>query len=504
MTSLATAILAPALAATGLFGGASDRGAEPPHPARPHVVLLVLDELPGDSMLDRPGHIDAGRFPGFARLAASSTWFRNAFSSYDSTTRAVPLILDGRRPVPGSDADRRWHPRSLFTALGRGGWRIMAREDAGALCPPRLCPGAPVRRPAILPRLNRGRVQRFGAWVHSIRPSRRPTFWMHHALLPHGPYQYLPSGARTRAGARDPFVGMNGEPSFHDPWLTRHNEQRYLLQLGFVDRLIGRLIDRLQTTGLWERSLVVVTADHGYAWQSGVTTRRSVNHRNVHELTPVPLFVKRPAQRRPRVSRAYGQTLDVAPTVARLLGVPLGYRADGRSLFSPAVRRRRGVAVVRRDFSGFVRISGPRYEARRRAVVKRRARQLGSGDWHNLYGGFGPHRELVGRVVGDLARAAGRGPRIALIGASRFRHVRLRGVVPAQVAGTVLDTERGLVVAVAVNGRVEGVGRSFRLFGNSRERFAVNVPEAALRDGRNAIDLYEVTRAGSLRPMPPR
>ena len=34
---------------------------------------------------------------------------------------------------------------------------------------------------------------------------------------------------------------MNGVPGFHDPFLTRHNEQRYLLQLQFVDRLIGRL-----------------------------------------------------------------------------------------------------------------------------------------------------------------------------------------------------------------------------------------------------------------------
>ena len=38
---------------------------------------------------------------------------------------------------------------------------------------------------------------------------------------------------------------MNGEPGFHDAFLTRHNEQRYLLQLGFVDRLLGRLLGRL-------------------------------------------------------------------------------------------------------------------------------------------------------------------------------------------------------------------------------------------------------------------
>src|SRR5262245_55643632 len=62
-------------------------------PKRPDVVLLVLDELPGDSLLDRRGRVDRVRYPNFAALAGDSTWFRNAYSVYDSTTKAVPLIL---------------------------------------------------------------------------------------------------------------------------------------------------------------------------------------------------------------------------------------------------------------------------------------------------------------------------------------------------------------------------------------------------------------------------
>ena len=139
-----------------------------------------------------------------------------------------------------------------------------------------------------MPRLRHRRPERFARFVRSIRPSRRPTFWMKHALLPHGPYLYLPSGARTRPGATDVVPEMNSELAFHDRFLTRHNEQRYLLQLGFVDRLLGRLVGRLKRLGIYDDTLIVLTADHGYAWQVGVSTRRSVSASNVHELTPVP------------------------------------------------------------------------------------------------------------------------------------------------------------------------------------------------------------------------
>ena len=78
-----------------------------------------------------------------------------------------------------------------------------------------------------MPRLRHRRPERTARFVRSIRPSRRPTFWMKHALLPHGPYLYLPSGARTRPSATDVVPEMNSELAFHDRFLTRHNEQRY-------------------------------------------------------------------------------------------------------------------------------------------------------------------------------------------------------------------------------------------------------------------------------------
>jgi hypothetical protein len=465
------------------------------------VVLLVLDEFPGDSLLGRGGRIDAVRYPSFAALAGDATWFRNAYSVYDSTTKAVPLILDGRAPRPGSEADTRYHPQSIFTALARHGYRTVSREEATAICPPRLCKGARTRRPAILPRLGHGREQRFGRFLSLLRPSGRPTLWMHHALLPHGPYLYLPSGARTRTHARDPVGGMNGVPGFHDTFLTRHNEQRYLLQLGFVDRLIGRLTRRLKAQGLYDDSLIVVTADHGISWRPGVSTRRRVSPGSVDELTPVPMIVKRPGQRRGRVSDTLARTLDVTPTIADVLGVPLGYRADGRSAFGRAARRSRTVRLTTRDFDSVVRISGRRWEARRRKIVRRRLREFGWGD-HGLYTGIGPNQELLGRSTAGLPRADASRVRATIADEAVLRRVRrASGVVPSQVAGDLKGGSAGdrRAIAVAVGGRIEAVGWSFHLDGDPVEHYSVMVPEAAIRNGHNRVEVFEVARGNSLR-----
>ena len=478
------------------FSGADAGASKPRHP---HAVLIVLDEFPGDTLLGPHGRIDAGRFPNFAALAGDATWFHNAHTAYDSTTKAVPLILDGIRPHRGTSPIVRDHPHSIFTALGRDGYRIVTSEEATAMCPARYCPSERTRRPAIIPNLKGGRAERFGQFIRSIHASSRPTLWMKHALLPHGPWVYLPSGHHSRPEGPELLPGMQTVPGFYDDYLTNHNEQRYLLQLGFVDRLLGRTIERLKSQGMYDDTLIVVTADHGFAWQVGVPTRRSVSRSNVNELGPVPLFVKAPGQTHGRANGALAQTLDVTPTIADVLNVPLGYRADGRSAFSRAVRARRQVSLTTRDFSSIVRMSARRWEAQRRAVVRRRLRHLGSGDWASLYTSLGPHRELIGRDVASARRP--RGVRATISLSPSFARVRrTSGVVPCQIAGRIRDSgaERERDLAIAVNGRIEAVGRSFHLEGESAESYAVMVPENALREGRNKVEVLEVTDEGAM------
>jgi hypothetical protein len=468
-------------------------------PRHPHVVLIVFDEFGGDILLGPNRKIDAGRFPNLARLADDGTWFRNAQTAFDSTTKAVPLILDGKAPRPGTSPTARDHPESIFTALGRAGYRIVASEEATAMCPRRYCPGERTKRPPIVRNLQGGRAQRFKRFVRQIKATRRPTLWMKHALLPHGPWVYLPSGHLMRPQGRELLQGMQTIPGFYDTYLRHHNEQRQLLQLGFADRLMGRLIARLKAQGMYDDTLIVVTADHGFAWKVGVETRRSVSLSNLDELGSVPLIVKLPGAPAGHVSGALARTLDVTPTIADVVNVRLGYRADGRSAFSRAVGARRTVRMVKRDFSSVVTLPARRWRARRAAVVSRRLRELGSGDWASLFSSYGPNRDLIGRRADDVRAASGARATLSL--ARSFARVRRSsGVVPCQIAGRIhaSDSKRERDIAVAVNGRIEAVGRSFHLRGEEVESYSVMVPEHALRDGHNQVEVLEVRGDGAM------
>ena len=136
------------------------------------------------------------------------------------------------------------------------------------MCPPRYCKGAKRRRPDILPLLQNGRRDRLDRFFGAIKPGK-PTLYLKHVLLPHGPYMFLPSGKQTRRTFRDPLPGMNGPDGFASRTLTEHNRQRLQLQIAFADREIGRMVARMKANGTYDKSLIAMTADHGLRLRGG-------------------------------------------------------------------------------------------------------------------------------------------------------------------------------------------------------------------------------------------
>ena len=305
--------------------------------------MVVFDELPLASLMGPGGRIDAERYPAFAGLARGATWYRGATAVHDSTALAVPAMLDGRYPRPGTRSDVYSHPANLFTLLAPS-YEVNASEEATGLCPTSLCEP---EEGTTLGHLARGRIQRFRHFVSSVR--RRPgrTLWFKHVLLPHVPWQFYPSGVSYRRHAPEPIEGLNSPTGFGVPWLVKVSYQRHLLQLGLADRLLGELVARLRRVGLYKDALVVVVADHGIGFHVDMD-RRSVTPRNAQDLAPIPLLVKLPGQRRGSVVDRHVETIDVLPTILELARVPAPRRLDGRSLLRPDGAQARRVTIFHR------------------------------------------------------------------------------------------------------------------------------------------------------------
>jgi Sulfatase len=330
-------------------------------------------------------------------------------------------------------------------------------------------------------------VRDFNRFAGSFRPpgSGRPTLYFIHVLLPHTPWLYFPDG-RGRAVTTPNAPGRNGELWFNDQ-LALQAWQRHLLQVGFTDRLLGVFLRRLHRTGLWDKALVVVTADHGVSFRGG-DLRRHPTRRNLAELAFTPLFIRLPGQRAGRIVDAHVQTVDILPTMADVLGIRIPWRVNGRSALTGTL------PPTRVNVAGVV-ASYPAALAQRRASLARQLGLFGSRAWGPQLAGTGPYRRLVGARSSTLhaVTAVGASARIDALGSRLLLELpRKSRLVPSPVAGTLAGVEPGQAVALALNGRIAAVSVAYRNPGGGPVRFSALAGESSFHTGRNAVRVFVV------------
>jgi arylsulfatase A-like enzyme len=103
----------------------------------------------------------------------------------------------------------------------------------------------------------------------------------------------------------------------------------YYASISFLDAQIGRVLAALDQLGLRERTIVVVTSDHGYhLGEHALWTK----HTNFERATRVPLIMSVPGQAYPGVScSALTELVDLYPTLCELCGVPRPAGLEGSS-----------------------------------------------------------------------------------------------------------------------------------------------------------------------------
>jgi hypothetical protein len=505
--------------------------------SRPPIVVAVFDQLPLTSLLSDDDTIDPDQYPGFASLGADATWYRNASTAAELTGWAIPPILTGLRPRHDALPTTQDFPDNLFTALA-GGYRYEVEEPITDLCPDRLCTAdlpplmdrlatmvidsgvvvAHVMTPTdyvlLLPPLtedwrNFVRDQGIGRrWVSERDQDRRvgpqewiagisagdpqPTLYYMHALLPHEPYIYLPTGQRILDGGRMPAL-MTGGLWANDEWAVAQIYQRHLLQVRYVDRLVGELVLRLKHEGLWDRALVVVTADHGVSFRAG-RSYKEVDEKNLADIMSVPLFIKLPGQHGGGVSDRNVQSVDVMPTIADVLDVSLPWQTDGRSALGnpppPANKLIQYFGATRSLDIDTAELAGLRQQA-----VRRRLALFDRAD-PDVSPAIAVHHELIGQPLSALTLIDDPGLTTTVDSADRFLHFdpqapdvgpRLDGIVRDATGTPVAAT-----LAVAVNGVVRATTRTFTFDGWPAGKWQVFVPPRHFAKGANAVRVFVI------------
>ena len=444
----------------------------------------------------------------------------------------MSAILTGTYPQSSRLPTATDYPRNIFSLLG-GTHQVVAHEPVTQLCPDQLC-GKPreglarrlnlllsdlsiVYLHTILPhdmtfplppvtqkwgdfasseRRKKSPSEQFMDFVSTIHSAEKPTLYFLHIVLPHSPYNYLPSGKRYATVAQNRIRQGDQGGRHDDEWAVVQGYQGHLLQVGFADTLIGRLLARLKKVGLYDRSLIVVTADHGVSFRKG-DSRRWVTKTNYQDILPVPLLVKAPSQRDARIDDRNVETVDILPLMADILDVRLPWPVDGDSPLDLSARERYQKLIIRAKGERMPFVSSV-VESRKYLTLKRKLALFGSGNHPDGLFKIGPNSKLVGQTVKDLRIAKKGTVAINLDNPNRFLNVKpTSNFIPALVTGKLRlasDVDANLKLAIAINGTIQAMTRTYPLPGvlpgkNKLACWSAVVDERSFHPGQNDVEV---------------
>jgi arylsulfatase len=154
------------------------------------------------------------------------------------------------------------------------------------------------------------------------RAPGQPAFLWMHIMEPHSPYT-PPARVRTLFPPRTP--PRRAPADVLPAWIQQDGsvdanfyESLYDGEIRSADDALGASFDGLRTRGLWDRLVLVSTADHGEEFldHGGFEHNRTLYDEMVH----VPLIVKAPGLE-PAVRDIETEAVDLAPMLARAAGV---------------------------------------------------------------------------------------------------------------------------------------------------------------------------------------
>lgn len=284
---------------------------------RPNVVLFLVESFGRSTVDERVGGEPVA--PEFQRLKGEGVYFDNLFANSFRTDRGTVAVLSGfpaqtkmsvmklpvksqRLPSIARSLRREGYATSFYyggdlnftnTAsylYGTGFDRLTWQKD--------LHFDAPTSKWGYADDVV---IDAFTDHVLAEAASQRPFFAAMLTLSSHEPFDV-------------PFA------KFDDPMLNA---------MAFTDACLGRFVERVRQTPVWDDLLVILIADHAYPYPYGIANSDALRHR-------IPMLWLGGAVRRPAVVETYGSQSDLAATLLAQLGIAHGDFLFSRDLFDPA------------------------------------------------------------------------------------------------------------------------------------------------------------------------
>jgi arylsulfatase A-like enzyme len=295
-------------------------------PKDANILLVTIDTLRADHVgmygYKRPTS------PAMDVLAAQGTVFDNGWAHAPSTRYSIPAILTGRLPL------------DVFYDYAVAGWPGLSPKAttlAEYLAPLGYLTGAITNYDYF------GRERHMDQGFVEYDNEN----WRLHGGVPgEGPARTRGSSSKEQTDKAIAFVDKHASEKwflwvhYYDPHadyephaeVTPFGTDTIALydgEIRFTDLHLGRLFDELRAKGLYDKTIVVITGDHG----EGFGEHR-IDHHGYHlysAQTKVPFVIRVPGLG-PRHAKTPAAHIDIAPTLVNLAGGQPGPDMMGRSL----------------------------------------------------------------------------------------------------------------------------------------------------------------------------
>lgn len=269
---------------------------------RPNVVLILAESF-GRSTVDEV--IDGKAVaPAFQRLRHEGIYFDNLYANSFRTDRGMVAVLSGFPAQTRSSVMKNPAKSRRLTSIARS----LQREGYATSF---IYGGDPDFTNTASYLYGTGFESVIGqSDLHIDAPTAKWGYAddvMAEAFLQHI--------AQARAAGR-PFFTMWLTLSSHEPFdvPTHRFDDPMLNSMAFADECIARVIDTLHNSPDWDNTLIIVVADHAYAYPYGIAGSAVARHR-------IPMLWTGGAITAPREVATYASQMDLAATLLAQMGI---------------------------------------------------------------------------------------------------------------------------------------------------------------------------------------